>query len=145
MSKALKASLGHADDSKCFSNSTVAEENKKKFLLENPQKKNICKVKVDDCLITSQTVNKCDYMFEITDDPNRYIFVELKGADVIKAVTQIVSTYEALKQPLALNPQNSSGVIVSSAVPGSDFKFRQLAQRQKITIKRRTNFHSEQA
>lgn len=49
----------------CFSRSTSAIENGKKFIFNNPNKKAVCRVRVDDCLIKDKTIKKCDFLFEI--------------------------------------------------------------------------------
>jgi hypothetical protein len=44
----------------CFSSSTVASEKGKSFRFDNPNKKTVCRVQIDGCLITDQaTLVRC--------------------------------------------------------------------------------------
>jgi hypothetical protein len=67
----------------------VVEEKKKKFTLDNQNRKNIYQVKVDGCLIAEGC--KCDYLFEV-DEITKVYYVELKGKDISHAFEQLVST-----------------------------------------------------
>ena len=69
----------------------VAEENKKKYVLQNPSKKKICKIRIDSCVISSKTQRKCDYLMIVCESENKY-FIELKGRDLISAVEQLAET-----------------------------------------------------
>lgn len=147
--KSLIAVLGASDRKNCFSTSTVAEENGKKFSLLNPARKKICKVKVDGCLITSQIIQKCDYMFEVSGKPSKYFLVELKGGDVETAVDQILSTFKSVNSKIKSSPNNYTGIIVSTAVPKAEQKFRNLQEQSLknhgVMITKRSNQYSEKA
>ena len=45
----------------------VAEENKRKYILQNPSKKKVCKVRIDGCVIPSQSQRKCDYLMIVCE------------------------------------------------------------------------------
>lgn len=83
---------------KCNHNTNIsAEENNKRFIIENTNKLHINKVKVDGCLINNQKA--CDYLFEILDsckkgNIKRIIYIELKGSSkgVEQAIQQIEKT-----------------------------------------------------
>lgn len=124
----------------CFSNSTVAEENKKKFVINRPAGMPVCKVKVDGCLITSQQVRKCDYFFEVGADPKKYFLVELKGSDLNGAVEQLVSTYDQFSPKLDANANQYKAIIVSSVVPKANIAFRnhqqQLLKKRQLHLER---------
>jgi len=113
----------------CFSNSTVAEENKRKFVIHKPSNLLVCKVQVDGCLITTQLIRKCDYLFEVATDPKEYLLVELKGSDLDGAVEQLISTYEQLAPKLNAQAEQFSAFVVSSVVPKSNNAFRSHQQR----------------
>ena len=76
---------------------------KTNYVLDNSSKKNITKFIVDDCvLLTLADDEKCDYLFlvanaEIVDG----YFVELKGADVAKAISQILNSIKHLKKNIS--------------------------------------------
>ncbi|MEA5478801.1 hypothetical protein VB774_14330 [Pseudanabaena galeata UHCC 0370] len=76
----------------------VAEENKRKYILQNPSKKKICKVRIDGCVIPSQSQRKCDYLMIVCESKSTneqesdIYFIELKGRDLISAVEQLTQT-----------------------------------------------------
>lgn len=120
----------------CFSNSSAANENGKRFNLNNHSKLVICKVKVDGCLITSNSIRKCDYLFSVDSMPKKYFLVELKGIDLATAITQIESTYDQLQPILGAQPEQFQAVIVASAVPrAANLEFRKLQERMKQSKK----------
>lgn len=126
---ALQQILEVPDKNDCFSNSSSANENGKKFAVENRAGRNICRVRVDDCLITSREIKKCDYLFAVIET-SRYYLVELKGTAVADAVAQIVSTFDIVNRKIRETPQNYKGVIVSSAVPSAtEQRFRKLQDK----------------
>jgi len=69
----------------------VVEENKRKYILQNPSKRKVCKVRIDGCVISSQTKRKCDYLMIVCELEDMY-FIELKGKDLISAVEQLTET-----------------------------------------------------
>lgn len=113
----------------CYSNSTAALENGKKFALNNRNGKSICKVRVDNCLIIDNAIRKCDFLFYIKEDKKVFL-VELKGQSVDDALFQIKSTFDIVNQRLKAAPSQYVGVVVSSAVPkAADQKFKILQQK----------------
>jgi len=69
----------------------VAEENKRKYILQNPSKRKVCKIRIDGCVISSQTKRKCDYLMIVCELEYMY-FIELKGKDLISAIEQLTET-----------------------------------------------------
>ncbi len=131
----------------CFSNSSSAIENGKKFIINNISGKTICRIHVDNCLIVDQNIKKCDFLFNIEED-GKYYLAELKGVDVDTAIKQIESTFEYLNREIKSTPQNYTGIIVSSAVPqAAHQKFKNLQERlyrdKKLMVKRK-QFHYEE-
>ena len=92
----LKKTLQAENKNECFDNSHVAKEHGKRFSFNNKTNKSICRVKVDNCLITGSE-KKCDFFFKI-EKPIKYYLVELKGVKVDDGIEQIISTYEKCKQ-----------------------------------------------
>jgi hypothetical protein len=80
---------------KCSSNESGAfvtrEQYGRKFIIRNESHKTICVIDVDGCLLDDST-EKCDYAFEIDDPFTSVIYVELKGSDISKALSQLTST-----------------------------------------------------
>lgn len=63
--------------------------NKQEYRVTNHKGKEICKIKVDGCLIKDG--EKCDYLILACEDKSAF-FVELKGHDLQKALGQIDSS-----------------------------------------------------
>jgi hypothetical protein len=125
----LKQVLEVEPDNNCFDAATSASEGGKRFSFLNINRKAICRVHIDDCLITNKKVKKCDYLFNVSED-NLYYLVEFKGLAVDEAVLQIISTYEIVNEKIKQDAQNFKGVIVSSSVPaGTEQKFRTLQEK----------------
>ena len=61
-----------------------AQENSRKYLIDNKSKKEIVKYKIDGGLLTDQDALKCDYGFYTEDD--FIYFVEHKGSDYSHAI-----------------------------------------------------------
>ena len=146
--KELISLLEAEDKNECFSNSTVAKEHNKEFRIKRSKKQSVCKVQIDDCLMTSEATKKCDYFFRICETGEN-LLVELKGTDVTRAVNQIVETFKMLNSKLKQPPQDYCGYIVSRAVPKAELQFRKAKEKafkdhgvlikkesQKLTIRR---------
>lgn len=79
---------------------TYDPKNKKiKYILQNPSRRKVCKVEIDNCVITSQSQRKCDYLMIVceTKDSSQpesvdLYFIELKGRDLMSAVEQLTET-----------------------------------------------------
>lgn len=71
------------------------EENGKRYYINNLNHECIAKVKIDGGLISSSENSKADYMV-IRCDHNIIYIIELKGSDVKKACSQILSTLKIL-------------------------------------------------
>jgi hypothetical protein len=130
------------DKTECFDNSTVAKEGGKKFSFNNTSNKSICRVKVDNCLITGQQ-RRCDYLFKVVE-LSKYYLVELKGVNIDEGVEQIISTFEFVNKKIKASSEAYSGIIVSSSVPNAaQQKFRRLQEkhyREKKLMIRKTHF-----
>ena len=125
----LKQTLEVTSDNGCFATATSAKEGGKKFSFYNRSNKSICRVHIDDCLITDKTIKKCDYFFSVKEDES-YFLVEFKGIAVDEAIQQILSTYEIVNEKIKSDAQNFKGVIVSSSVPSAtEQRFRKLQER----------------
>ena len=67
--------------------------NKQEYRVTNDNGKEICKIKVDGCLIKEG--ERCDYLILSCEDKSAF-FVELKGHDLQKALSQIDSSINQL-------------------------------------------------
>ena len=81
------------DDRKIF----TAEENGKKYSLDNESKFTIAKIQIDDCVFDKKE-KKCDWLFRVGN--NHFIFVELKGGDINKGMLQLYNTFVNVKQEM---------------------------------------------
>jgi hypothetical protein len=68
----------------------VVQERRSKFEVINKGRISINKVEVDGCLITDHR-EKCDWIISV-DSLNLALFIELKGCDIDKAISQLKST-----------------------------------------------------
>lgn len=71
------------------------EENGKKFIALNPNRKEVLRIKIDGCVINDNTTNKCDFLIIDTQKDNAY-FIELKGKNVKHAIKQLTDTIEKI-------------------------------------------------
>ena len=70
----------------------VLRENRSKFEIHNKEKHVINKIQVDGCLI-SEKHEKCDWIVTFDNKKTkRAIFIELKGCQLEKAVSQLKTT-----------------------------------------------------
>ena len=67
------------------------QENGRTFIVENPNRATVYKIIIDGCLINDRR-ERCDYLVECYTTCNWAIFVELKGSDIKKAVSQLAKT-----------------------------------------------------
>ena len=74
----------------------VVKENKRKFIIDNPNNLTILKVKVDDCLDIPG--KKCDWLL-ITLNEQAAHFVELKGNKVEYALLQLENAIKVISKP----------------------------------------------
>lgn len=103
------------------------QENRMKCVFVNNRKIEIYKIKVDGGLISSSSVDKCDFMVH-WDVPKQTVFyVELKGSDVAKAIKQLKSTIEQTKAKFE-SFSNKNCVIVCSRYPQEDSTIRRLRE-----------------
>lgn len=110
----------------CCTKSKVASENGKRFEIDSNE--DFTKIRIDDCLISSQRVEKCDFGF-IRHSNNEFYFVELKGKDVKKAFSQIISTLDNFENNFIKIPKEKVfGFIVSSRNPLSGAETNNLKQ-----------------
>jgi hypothetical protein len=65
--------------------------NKQEYRVINKKRQEICKIKVDGCLIKNG--ERCDYLILSCEDKSAF-FVELKGHDLQKALQQINSSID---------------------------------------------------
>lgn len=115
-----------ATNQDCCSKSKVASENGKKFEIDS--KDDFTRIQIDDCLISSKQVEKCDFGF-IRHSNNEFYFVELKGKEVKKALNQIISTISIFESTLIKIPKEKRfGFIVSSRNPLSSVETNNLKQ-----------------
>ncbi|OYU79117.1 MAG: hypothetical protein CFE23_15545 [Flavobacterium sp. BFFFF1] len=140
-----------AHKSECESNdcgvrSKVAVEKGKRF--EIVSNEDFIKLRIDDCLVKSQQVKKCDFGF-VRNSNKEFYFVELKGSDIDTAYEQIINTIDIFQRELIQIPKPQRyGFIVSSKVPKSGTDVNNLKQDfaknrgNKLEIKNRDLRHS---
>jgi hypothetical protein len=117
-----------ANHSACCSNSNVASENGKRFVIISNE--SFTKIKIDDCLIASNERKKCDFGF-LRHTNEDFYFVELKGKDIETAFEQIISTSTFFEQNLIKIPNTKKFffIISSSGIPKAQVRINNLKQR----------------
>lgn len=78
----------------------IAKGAKTEYRIINENERLIDKYIVDDCLLKAkQKHEKCDYLVVVNEIKDAY-FVECKGSDLLKAVSQLDSSINVLKNKL---------------------------------------------
>lgn len=114
------------------------EEKGKTFTLKDATIKETEKYKIDEGVIVGTQNNKCDFLFVYQN--KRYIFVELKGADVKHAFAQIDATMYALYNAHLLNQQQEVRCcIVFSTYPKDNGTVRKLQTEMVQKWKNKVN------
>ena len=121
-------------DSKCVQRTNVSnikfEENHKKIIFSNVERKYCYKIQVDGCVITQG--KRCDNLLKVGEiiDVGKEYYVELKGTDVPHAVEQIESTIDLLHND---NSPIECFIIFSNMSP----KFTSKIQLAKVKFERK--------
>lgn len=98
----------------CYDNRTAATENGRTFSIDfKNEREPICRIKVDACLVASEEVKKCDYVF-VRCSNNDHYYVELKGKNINRAYEQITTT---ITTHLQSHKDKNYGFIICSKVP----------------------------
>jgi hypothetical protein len=104
------------------------EENGRKAVFLNPERAPIKKVRVDGCLIVSDTL-KADY---VVAKPGAVdVIVELKGKDIHHAKDQIVATLPFWRAYLPFS-EKIAGLIICSKSPMSSSDLQVMKAKVKI-------------
>lgn len=85
----------------CNDRKIVVSENKSRFEIVNESQRELKKIKVDGCLIGPEH-EKCDWIISCETPRKLALYVELKGCNIDKAISQLKST-------LKLTAQNFNG------------------------------------
>lgn len=103
------------------------KENGRSLVIRNPEEKEIDIGQIDDCLITDQDIEKCDKFARL---PKKIYLVELKGKDIPKAVSQIVSTTSHLTKDIG--NREIIPVIIATKCPAVPLIPRELKKLKDI-------------
>ncbi|EPF29566.1 hypothetical protein C5N99_01375 [Treponema medium] len=113
----------------------VCQENKRKFVMHNNSGRNLLKIRVDGCLITSGT--RCD--FAVDDNSTDVYLIELKGKDLRKACIQLKNSYKYFKKNFSYKTIHCRVVlskISSPAVASCELKeMLKMVKEEKISFK----------
>lgn len=108
------------------------KENKSSLVIKNPKEYRVNKIQVDGCLI-GEGEEKCDWLIEFDmEEVGHAYFVELKGCDLDKAVSQIESTIRKTKSVYARHEKKA--FIVCSRVP----KHGPSVRKKSMVFQRKT-------
>ncbi len=101
------------------------DKESREFIVNNLRNKSIKKFKVDKCLISEGEM--CDYLLVVEDE--KLYFIELKGSDLIKAISQVSTSIDKLIPIFSHNAVN--GRIVLSKVNAPDLRDTRLIKLRK--------------
>lgn len=76
-------------------NKIVCREKQSTYCYINQSRHRVAKIDVDGGLVKDKKVEQCDYLL-INWDSHHSFFIELKGSDVRKAISQIIATLDLL-------------------------------------------------
>ncbi len=107
------------------------EENKMKYIGNNPQRKQVQRYDIDGGMFNSER-KKCDKALVIPDDKTTY-FIELKGCDLKKAATQISETITILREKISGHTVH--GRIICSRIPKPDIRSTQVVKLQQELLR----------
>ena len=117
------------DYSKCMtiesSSKIVVRENRSSFELINDRKYKVEKIQVDGCLITGDK-ERCDWLLVVKSAEATAHFVELKGSDLKKAISQLGATLNDTKEHLKKTQRRCYAV--TTRVPKQGPSVQKLAQ-----------------
>lgn len=109
------------------------EENKRKIIFMNPDRKDYKRVQVDGCAIDDKVTMRCDKLL-VSADEHEERYVELKGTDVMHAIDQLESTIVRLGE---FDDNRHAYVISTNVAPAYTTKIQQKALHFK------KKYHSE--
>lgn len=95
----------------------VCAEKSKKYEYINGSKHFIVKIRVDGCLIKTETERKCDFMILNCNEPKKAYLIELKGHDLNHAASQILNVINLFQREL-LAYEIHARIVLSRAFQG---------------------------
>ena len=116
--------MNYADCTITTKNSTIpVKENKSKLEVSNPNRLPVQKIKVDGCLI-SDNQEKCDWIIALEIPSPKAFFVELKGCNLDKAISQLKATLTATKAKFKNHDKSCYAVTTRIPKHGPDMRKR---------------------
>ncbi|MBS4637733.1 hypothetical protein [Aeromonas caviae] len=119
----------------CTDSKVVVQENQSRFEVINKSKLKITKVQVDGCLINDDR-EKCDWIIEVekSKEDKHALFIELKGCNLDKAISQLQSTLNDTKD--RYKSHHKECYAVTSRVPkhGATVRKRNLEFHKKNNV-----------
>jgi len=116
------------------------EERRSVLNIRNGGRRELLRMKVDGCLITSG--KRCDWLL-VDKKTKTEIFIELKGADVGEGVKQLCTSVEALTK----NPAKKYGYVVCTRCPVSSPAIQKLQKSMlkshSLTLRVKKTIHNE--
>lgn len=114
-----------------FTNNRVVavSEKRSRYELHNNSAKEICKIKVDGCLINNGA--RCDYLFLICNDEIAF-FVELKGKNLKHAIEQLNNSIDTILPSIGSFKIHARVIVFSVTVPNVQNNPFVLKLRRKI-------------
>ena len=124
----------------------VCSEKGRSFELQHPKGWQSEKIKIDGGLISGNETEKCDYAITIINnsDKNYLFFIELKGHDLMKAISQLESTINQLITTHFSNfPDRQAHAVCSRIIPNVTTSAQVAAVRFKKKYGFLLKWHSQ--
>ena len=107
----------------------VVPEKKCEYRVHNPNRKKLCKVRIDGCYITEG--RKCDYLVINCNDNDAY-FVELKGTDIFHGLEQLDATIARMREDVGNCKVYSRIVLTKVSVPNIENNPKILRHKKMV-------------
>jgi hypothetical protein len=103
------------------------EENRKKFIIQNPSQQLFQTIHIDGCQIQDPHA-RCDYMVTVHENntTRHALYIELKGVDIEKAASQLEETIKSIK---IKNTVCKSYIVCTKVSPSISTKIQILKEK----------------
>lgn len=124
----------------------VCKENTCSFEVKAPKDWELEKIKIDGGVIVDSKTERCDYAVTAsnTNEKHTFIYVELKGTDLRKAISQLETTINNLKLQHANFQHKHARAVCSRIIPGITSEAQVAAKRFLNKYNFNLRWHSQQ-
>ena len=117
----------------------TCEERQSKMIFENPQRREVCLIEVDGCVI--QEGLRCDYAMRAENNREEF-YIELKGRDVKHAFSQLETSLQKLSEDPYKHPKICFIISTRCPLDGPQIQTMKNKYHAKLIIKNREWSHT---